>query len=292
MNWDDLRIFLAITRTGSISGAARKLDVQHSTVSRRLQQLEKKLAVRLFDKKRSGYEITAAGENLKLAAERMEREVLGLDSSLLSSDQNISGTLRVATVNNIASSFLMPILASFKKLYPHIYLQVTVSNTDISLAQRDADVAIRITNSPTETLIGKRIALLASTAYTSRSYLKSLKKHASTPQWIGANCCTYHKHWTKTLSKDHDSHFHVDDAILTQQAIRQDLGIGILPCYLGDTDSNLCRYSDPIDDMDLELWFLVHPDLNNTARVKVFRDYIAEEVGKISGFLHGEGVSV
>ncbi|MCK4708654.1 MAG: LysR family transcriptional regulator, partial [Gammaproteobacteria bacterium] len=185
MNWDDLRLFLAVARTGSISGAAKQLGVQHSTISRRMRQFEEKLGTRLLERKTGRYELTQAGENVKEASARIEREVLGVDSALLGRDAQQVGPLKVAALNNMASSILMPMFASFSKQYPQVELHIVVANIDASLSQREADVAIRLTNAPTDTLIGKRIVTVASTIYGSRSYLKELRLQGGDPKWVG-----------------------------------------------------------------------------------------------------------
>ena len=138
MNWDDLRLFLAVARTGSISGAARQLDVQHSTVSRRMRQLEVKLGTRLIERKKSGYELTPAGENVKLAAHRIESEVIGVDGAQMGIDAQLVGPLRVTAINNMASTVLMPMFASFSAAHPLVELHIIVSNSDASLSQREA----------------------------------------------------------------------------------------------------------------------------------------------------------
>ena len=175
MNWDDLKLFLEVARTGSISGAAKQLDVQHSTVSRRLRKLEEKLGARLVERKNSGYELTPAGENIKQAAARMEAEVLHVDGAVLGKDATLVGPLKVTAINNMASTVLMPMFADFSRSYPLVDLHIIVSNLDSSLSQREADVAIRLTNTPTDTLIGKRLVTVASTIYASRDYLKRLR---------------------------------------------------------------------------------------------------------------------
>ena len=172
MNWDDMKYFLAVARAGSISGGAKHLDVQHSTVSRRLRSLEEKLGARLIERKKGGYELTVAGENIKQTAIRIEREILGVDEALLGKDALLRGPLRVSAIINMASSVLMPILACFSKQNPEVELHVMVSNLNVSLTQREADIAIRLTNSPAETLIGKRMVTVAFTIYVSREYMK------------------------------------------------------------------------------------------------------------------------
>lgn len=286
-NWDDLRVFLAVARLGSVSGAARHLDVQHSTVSRRLQQLERRLGVRLLDRKRSGYQLTAAGESLQQATQRMEREVLTIDSALQGLDSHLGGTLRVTAVNIMAGSVLAPVFARFSTAYPEIDLQIVVANTDLSLAEREADVAIRVTNTPMDTLMGKKLARIASTVYGSRDYVERMKRDDLAPEWIGASCCDYHKRWTQTLSAGKHHRVLSDDPNLTLQLIKQHVGLGVLPCYLADPDPDLIRYADPIPEMDVDLWFLFHTDLKRSERIYAFREFMAAELVAESDLLEG-----
>lgn len=287
MNWDDLRIFLAIARTGTVSGAARRLDVQHSTVSRRLQHLEKRLGTRLFDKKRAGYELTSAGERLKEAALGMEREVVAVDGTLQGQERNLAGGLRVTAVNLMATSVLAPILSRFSAAYPQIELEILVSNADVSLAEREADVAIRVTNDPVPTLVGKNIAQIASTAYGSRKYLARLRAKKAPLRWIGMTCCDYHKYWMKRLSGGEDYPISADDPLVARQILKQNAGLAVLPCYMADPDPELARYTDPIAEMNVGLWFLFHSDLKRNERIYVFRDFLIGELEAMRDLLEG-----
>jgi DNA-binding transcriptional LysR family regulator len=287
LNWDDLKIFLAVARTGSISGAAKQLDVQHSTVSRRMRKLEEKLGARLIERKNTGYELTVAGENVKQAAVSMETEILHMDSAVLGKDLNMVGTLKVTAINNMASTVLMPMFASFNKAHPQIDLHILVSNLDSSLSQREADVAIRLTNTPTDTLIGKRLTTVASTIYGSHEYLKQLKTSSREPKWIGVDCCTFHKSWTRHSCGEQKHNFFSDDTLLTLSAIRQNLGISYLPCFMGDADPLLERYCEPDPAHNLGLWILLHPDLKRTARVLAFRNHMDTSISQSKDLFEG-----
>ncbi len=278
MNWDDLRLFLAVARAGSISGAARQLGVQHSTVSRRIRQFEEKLGSRLLERKKGRYELTQAGENVKEASSRIEQEVLGVDGALLGKDAQQVGPLRVAALNNMASSILMPMFASFNKQRPQVELHIIVSNNDVSLSQREADVAIRLTNTPNESLIGRRIVTVASCIYGNRKYLQQQRKQGAEPRWIGVDCCGFHKTWTRQMANGHAHNFFSDDTQMTHAAIREGMGVSILPCFMGDMDPLLDRYCDPDPALDLGLWVLLHPDLRRTARVLAFRDHMVNAI--------------
>jgi len=287
MNWDDMRLFLAVARTGSISGGAKQLGVQHSTVSRRMRSLEEKLGTRLIERKKTGYELTLAGEQIKQSAIRIEREMLNVDEALTGKDADLFGPLQVSALNNMASSILMPMFARFSEKYPQVEVHINVSNMDASLAQREADVAIRLTDAPTETLIGKRMLTVASTIYGSREYLNKIKQQADEPKWIGVNCCPFHKTWTKQYCS-HQSHtFYSNDTLLTLSAIKEGLGVSYLPCFMGDADPLLQRFSEPDPQHDLGLWILLHPDLKGTARVRIFRDHMIQSVQEKRALFEG-----
>ena len=287
MSWDDLRIFLAVARTGSVSAAARQLEVQHSTVSRRLQQLEARLGTRLVAKKRLGYELTPAGEELRKAAVNMEREALAVEGTLNGLDRNLAGSLRVTAVNIMATTVLAPIFARFAAAYPEIELQIVVCNTDVSLAEREADVALRVTNDPVDTLMGRKIASVASAVYGGGKYVATLRRDGSAPKWIGMTCCAYHRNWTKKLSGGGAHQIAVDDPIMTQQLLRQNVALGVLPCYMADSDPLLKRYADPLPEMEMGLWFLFHADLKRTERIHVFRDFLGHEIESVRNLLEG-----
>jgi DNA-binding transcriptional LysR family regulator len=287
MNWDDLRMFLAVARAGSISSGARRLDLQHSTVSRRMRKLEQDLGVRLFDKVSSGYALTTAGKHLMQAAAHMEQEVLAVDGTLSGKDLKPSGPLRVTAIGNMATTVLMPMFTSFSRQYPDVSFHLMVSNSDVSLAQREADVAIRLTDTPTDTLIGKRVVTVSSAVYGGREYVGKLRKEGGEPEWLGVECCGFHRSWTRQACGDQPHRFHVDDTLLTQAALREGMGVSILPCFMGDPDPLLARYAEPQPEWDLGLWILLHPDLKRTARVLVFRDYMMDAIKARSRLFEG-----
>lgn len=278
MHWDDLRIFLAVAREGSISGGAKRLNVQHSTVSRRLLALEKRLGTRLLDRKKSGYELTAAGQELKRSANRMEMEILGFEGAMGNQDCQLSGELHVSAINNMASSVLMPMFASFSRKNPDIRLHIEVSNKNVNLSERQADVAIRLTNQPLETLVGTRLTTVASTVYASGEYLQHLRESDEPPRWLGVECCGFHQSWTQKACPDHHHGFYVDDTLLTVAALEQGLGLAYLPCFMGDVNSKLQRFNDPDRQLNLGLWLLYHPDLRHAGRVVAFREHMLSQM--------------
>jgi DNA-binding transcriptional LysR family regulator len=287
MQWDDLRIFLAVARDGSISGAAKRMNVEHSTVSRRMKALETQLGARLIERKKSGYELTEAGEELKIAAAKMEIEALEVEGVLGGREARVAGELRISAINNMASSVLMPIFASFSRKYPDIALHVQVSNKYVRLAERDADIAVRLTNTPLHTLVGTKLTTVASAIYGERSYVNDLRKNHAVPKWLGVECCAFHQSWTSEACPEHNHNFFVDDTLLTLAALREGLGLAYLPCFMGDSEGGLERYHAPRPVHDLGLWLLYHPDLRRTKRVTAFRQHMIEKVGEQADLFEG-----
>jgi len=288
MQWDDLRIFLAIARAGSISGAAKRLAVQHSTVSRRLRSLEEQLDTRLIERKTSGYELTEAGEELKLSASKIEVEILEFEGARSGQTTGAAGELRVSAINNMASTALMPMFARFSEIYPKIELHVLVTNKFVKLAERDADIAIRLTNTPLDTLIGTRLTTVASAVYGSRAYCSRVKAGEAAEKWLGVECCGFHMSWTKDACPDKDHNFYVDDTLLTLAALKADAGLAYLPCFMGDSEPSLKRYRQPERHHDLGLWLVYHRDLRRTKRVRLFREHMQREIDNLHALFEGQ----
>jgi len=280
MQWDDLRIFLAVARDGSISGAAKRLSVQHSTVSRRIRSLEQRFKTRLLERKKSGYELTSAGEALKAVAGKMEVEALEAEGAIAGHEERPAGELRISAINNMASSVLMPCFTSFSQQYPDIELHVQVSNKYVSLAERQADVAIRLTDTPLDTLVGTLLTNVASTVYGELNYVKSLRVARAQAKWLGIECCAFHQSWTKQACPNQEHNFFVDDTLLTLAALVQGVGLAYLPCFMGDSDERLERYCPPDRTHDLGLWLVYHPDLRRSKRVRLFRDHMVAQIGR------------
>lgn len=287
MQWDDARLFLAFTRDGSFSAAAKRLGIQHSTISRRIHALEKVLGTPLLQRGANGYVLTDAGGQLKDSAERMEQEMLSFEAANTGQSDDPAGDIQVAAVANMASSVLMPFFASFYVAYPKIKLRIDVTNDSVRLAQRDADVALRQTNSPGDTLIGTRLTTVASAVYGSRDYCGAINNGERKENWIGVDCCDLHRTWTREASPEANQRLVVDDTSLTVAALKQGLGVAYLPCFLGDLDPDLVRFREPERQHDVGLWFLYHRDLRATKRISLFRDHMQREIATAASIFEG-----
>ena len=183
----DLRTVLAIARYGSLAGAARYLQVNHSTVFRRLGAIENRLGVRLFDRQDGAYAPTAAGEDLLRTAERVESEVEALERRLSGQDARLTGSLRLTAPDDIAEVLLIPLLAEFRGRYPDITLELVIENRMLSLTRREADIALRPTQEPPETLFGRRVAALAATVYRTSGRMLRTPGDGGDRAWASRN---------------------------------------------------------------------------------------------------------
>ncbi|WP_148252948.1 LysR family transcriptional regulator [Aidingimonas lacisalsi] len=275
LHWDDLKVVLAIAEAGSLSGAGRRLRASHATLFRRLNAIEERLGVRLFERLRSGYVPTAAGEELAGTARRVEIDVLDVERRIVGRDSRLYGTLRVTTTDTLLMGLLSPVLAAFRQSHPDIVLEVAVSNQLYNLSQRDADIAIRPSPAPPDHLVGRRIGAIAQAIYA------PVDSDTDDIGWIGPDRHLGYaalEAWMKGSGVNDRCHYRVDTMLGMQAAVRDGLGQAILPCYLADEDSSMVRIGAPIPELTTDLWLLTHPDLRRVARIQAFMTFVAEAV--------------
>jgi DNA-binding transcriptional LysR family regulator len=294
-DWNDLRSFLAIARHGSLQGAARTLRVNHSTVFRRLNALEARLGVRLFDRSPRGYALTVAGEHMLASAARVENEILGLERRLLGGDVRLAGTLRVTTTDTLVHGVLGPHLRAFQAAYPAVELELITGNAFFDLSKREADVALRPSRHPGDAMVGRRLTRVAVALYGARDYLAERGRPASEPELAGHALITgdaslAHLPATRWLAARAPAAARVlrCNSWLSQcAAARAGLGIAALPCFLGDPAPELVRVLPPEPSLAGELWLLTHPDLRRTARVRAFMEAVARGIRRERALLEG-----
>lgn len=278
MNWDDLRFFLAIARTDSLSEAGRRLGVSQPTVSRRLAAMESRLGVRLFDRTEQGYVLTPAGSEIFDTAQHVEEELVSIDRRVYGRDWRVGGSLRVTCTEVMANLYLAQHLSGFLAEHPEIDLSVVCTFQHLSLSRREADVAIRVTSHPPDTLIGRRLAKMAMGVYAAADDAAGRDRgtEVEARNWIGWQDETYNRMLITTLYPKARIRHRVDDMLAMRSMARAGIGVVILPCYVGDPDPMLRRIvPEPIIEGAMDLWVLSHPDVRRAARVRVFSDFIS-----------------
>lgn len=286
----DLRLVLAIGEAGTLLGGARRLGIDHSTAFRRLNALEKRLGVRLFERDRSGYAPTSAGEAMVAAAARVDEEITGLERKLAGADLRPTGTVRVTTTDTLVD-LLTPMFAAFRAAHPGIVLELVVANAFFTLTRRDADVAIRPSVEAPEGLVGRRVATVATALYASRRYLAARRKTTlGEHDWIGPDDSLSHLGSARWLQREIAPErivYRASSLLALQAAARNGLGVAPLPCVIGDANARLARVRPPIGEMAAALWVLTHPDLRRVARIRAFVDFLLAQLGDARALLEG-----
>lgn len=286
IRWDDLQIVLAITETGSLSGASRKLGVSHATVFRRLNEMERQLGVTLFYRGRSGYEATPIGEDLAGSAEKVESEILSAERRIAGNDFHLAGNIRLTTTDTLFAGLLASLIADFREIHPAIQLEIVISNQQQNLSKREADIAVRPTNSPPETLVGRRIGSVRQAVYGQKERWSHLEKetevaYLTEEQWITPDPQmgdSPMEHWLLEHLPEASCQYRIDSVLAMQTAVRQGSGIAVLPCYIGNADNQLRRLTAPIADLETGLWVLTHRDLRRVSRIRQLMGEIAEKL--------------
>ncbi len=275
MEWSDIKYYLAVMREGSVTQAGKSLSVNHTTVSRRIVAFEKKLNVRLFDRLPTGYKATEAADKIFNHALQMEESALSIDREILGGDNELRGSLRLTIETYVASRLLFPYLAEFRRRYPFIELQIKSSSDLTNLNFREADIAIRLTPSPPDNLVGKRICMMGHGIYASKDYLDNfIDIKTSKVDLVLWGSEQEKPVWTKAAFTDSRVAVRVDTAGNMLAAIKGGLGLARLPCYLAEGEETIRQLPIALTPSSWGLWVLSHPDLRDTARVRVCREFL------------------
>jgi DNA-binding transcriptional LysR family regulator len=288
MEWNDIKYYLAVMREGSVTRAGKSLGVNHTTVSRRIAAFEKKLNVRLFDRLPSGYNPTEAADNIFSHALQMEDSALSIDREILGRDSELRGSLQLTIETYVASRLLFPHLAEFRRRYPFIELQIKSSSNLSNLNFREADIAIRLTPSPPDNLVGKKICMMGHGIYASKSYLNNLiVLKDSIVDLVLWGSEQEKPVWSKAPFADSRVAVRVDTAGNMLAAIKGGLGLARLPCYLAEGEETLTQLPITLTPSSWGLWVLSHPDLRDTARVRVCREFLYDIFERQRGVVEG-----
>jgi len=289
-DWDDLRLFQALANAATVRAAAAGLGISHSTLSRRLDTLEGRLGVTLFDRGPRGFKLTEAGAIL---LESVDDVSTSIDRGLLQVagiDKRMEGLIRITLPDFLAFYCLLQSLESFRATHPKIELEVDISYASFDLDRREADVAIRmiaLDQSPPPSLVGRKVGISAATGFATDAYLKG--KDLTDPRcgavWLG---------WAPDDSIDWvtDTPFpHLpiygvfNHAELQHHAAIAGMGIAYLPLIIGDNDPRLHRVPGMTPKPSHDIWVLSHADLRETVRMKTLRDWVSQTLVSARGNL-------
>ena len=292
IDWDDVRYFLAAARGGSVRAAAKGLAVNHATVLRRISQLEERLGTQMFEKLPSGYRLTPAGEEALDFAIQMEATSHQLEMRVFGRDQSVRGPLRVTLAPFLASHLLMPDFVEFARLHPEIEMEIAPSGDLANLTNRDADVAIRVVyNRGTLplNLHGLKGPDLFGGVYISHDLHAAWHAGGTDPvRWIAVG-----QDDIPDWAREGDFHatgvpFRTTDGETQIAAVRQGLGMTILPCFVGDADPLLVRSPGSGLHKHGTLWILTQGETRKTKRVRLFTEFVSRKLATHAPLIGGQ----
>jgi len=285
LDWDDLRYFLAIARTGTLARAASSLEINATTVGRRLTALEERVRAKLFDRTPEGYALTTAGRDLLRRAERMEEEALALEREVLGADQRLSGSVRVTATEMIATRFVMPHLPRFGAQHPELTLELECSNHTVNLGRREADIALRLSRPREENVVTRRLADIPLGLYASRGYLEahgmpadpdaSLRGHAVL-LFAATRAFGVENQWFEARLDGASIALRSDSVSSIFAAALAGAGIALLPRAAAERDPGLVRVATTTTPEPRVIWQTVHEDLQKNARVRTVMGFLAD----------------
>ncbi|TCM71238.1 LysR family transcriptional regulator [Rhizobium sp. BK068] len=294
LSWDDLRVVKAIGEYGSLAAAAASLGVNNSTMFRRLSQIEDALKVVLFDRRRSGYIATHAGTEVIALARNIELEIIGVSTRISDREAGHAGDLRITTSDSLAYNLIVPIVAAFRTESPGIRVEVLIANNPFNLARGESDIAIRATSEPPENLFGRKVATIAWAMYGRR--YDGYEEHHDGKEAVSRHWTSYSgslsrlraAKWIEQAVPFENIVYRSDSVVSIAAAIEAGIGIGYLPCMLGDINKNLKRLGNVEPDLSDELWVLTHPDIRRSGRVYAFTVFCNEAIAKQRSLIEGE----
>lgn len=279
----DLDLVLAMVRGGTLAEAARRMEVDASTVFRALQKLEKKLGQTLFQRSRSGYLPGEQALTLAQHAERMEVELELARTAVAGNESEVSGLLRITTTDTLMVDLLLPALARVSQRHPALDFEFTATNQLANLSRREADLALRPSRKPPEYLVGKKLGKMTYAVYAAPSYLqkKSASLEISQHQWIVADDFVPEHpsvKWRQRHLPKVRPRFQCNTILGVAEAVRAGLGVAIIPCFMIKPFDGMVALTDSLPECETDLWLLTHPESRHLRRVGLMFSELGQEL--------------
>ncbi len=295
MDWDNIRIFLAVARTGQFLAAGRQLHVDHATVSRRITALEKSLNARLLDRRTTGTVLTEAGSRFLEAAERMESALLQTEAELSRRDVDLAGTVRIGAPDGISTFYLARCFESFMQRFPAITIQLVPMPQVIPLAKREVDIVIVLEKPDAGRFVARRLTDYSLGIYGSAAYLTAhpaplnqagLLRH-SLVGYVAEYAFSSALDYVRDLYEGASTHFQCASAVGQLEAVRSGMGLGVVHDYIARMHPELVRVL-PERRALRSYWIVVHEDVRDLCRIRAVHDHLVESIEADRGmFLRG-----
>lgn len=295
-DWDDLRFFLAVARSGRLTAAARRLGADHATVSRRITSLEESLKAKLFERRPQGYALTGHGEQLLAKAESMETEALAIQSEIGGADMALSGTVRIGAPDGFGSTFLASRFAGLAKAYPGLELQLIAMPRLLSLSKREADVAITLAPPKEGKVVARKLCDYRLGLYAAQDYLDVNPPITAAEDLFGHRIVGYiddliftpELDYLDEVAKGLRAHIQSSSVLAQMNAVAAGAGIGVIHHFMAVDEPRLVPVLPESVSITRSFWLLVHADLKDVARVRAVVDFIVRESKANRALLMGE----
>ena len=295
MDWGAIQDVVTVAETGSLSAAARRLNVSQPTVGRRIEQLEGQLGAQLFNRTAQGLSLTKVGESILNHARQMEEESLAIERIATGANQELQGNVRVSLIEDLGIQWLPQKLCELHVQFPQLAIEVNIDNRNVNLLRREADIAVRLARPEQPDLICRKVGMLHFGLYASQSYLDDhgipeqradLKKHYHVGFDEEMGRLPQVKKLESLFGQEHIRHrsnSHMEIAETT----RAGLGCGVLCCLIADQQPELCRILTREFDYAREIWLVTHAEISSSARIRTVFDFLGkaleEDADKLKG---------
>lgn len=290
-DWDLLRSFLVVARTGRLTAAARAMKLDHSTLSRRMYALEKDLGVTLFDRRLSGYPLTPQGERLLARAEEIESGMIGIQSAIAGDDAQVAGTVRIGAPDGFGTAFLAPRIGALCARHPGLEIELVATPRSFSLSKREADIGIGLSapkggRHHARRLTDYELGLYAAPDMPGLAEIETPADLTGRPfiGYIDDLIFAPELDYLSSVSRDVSARIRSSNLIAQMNAAAAGAGLCVLPCFLARSRSDLVRVLARDVRITRAFWMVVHSDMRQLSRIRAAADFIAEEVRRAGDF--------
>jgi DNA-binding transcriptional LysR family regulator len=295
MDWRALQDVVTVAETGSLSAAARRLNVSQPTVGRRIELLEEQLGALLFNRTARGLILTKVGEGILSHARQMEEGALAIERIATGANQELQGIVRVSLIEDLGIQWIPQKLNEFHKDFPQLAIEVNIDNRNVNLLRREADIAVRLARPEQADLICRKVGMLYFGLYASQSYLdehgvpehrRDLKDHfhVGFDEAMGRspNIQKLESFFEQSHIR-HRSNSHIE----MMEATRAGLGCTALCCFIGDAHPDLRRILNKEINYGREIWLVTHAEINSSARIRAVFDFLGKALEEDADKLEG-----
>ncbi len=287
--WNDYQVILAVARHGSLSKAAEALGSSHPTLFRRIRDIEASLGATLFERSRQGYQPTAAATELLAVAEEFDLRLRDLERD---ADLGVAGRLTLATTEVLMPRIVPPLLARCRRELPDVTVNLQIGESLANVRQREADIALRSGGEPDGELIGRVICNIELAIYAPVGWPNVSEENLHQQAWVTVDESLGHLASSKWLEAEglmRRAVARCSSTLAVCRLLEEGLGVGILPCHLGDANPRLRRVSPLLTDFRSQLWLLTPRQLRGVPKVSATVECLSAGLREMKDLFEGRG---